>query len=61
MIASSCARLRSPDNGDVDQTSSEIESVATYSCFDGFSLQGSQTRRCERDGRWSGSAPTCKS
>ena len=42
----------------------DFGNTATYSCSDGFSLEGSLTRTCGRAGSgvigmWSGTAPIC--
>ena len=64
-----CTSLSPITNGRIsyspDATSPfDIETVATYSCIDGFFLSGSDTRTCEGDGAsfsgmWSGTAPIC--
>ena len=38
-----------------------INSVAIYSCDDGYSLVGDASRTCLETGLWSGTAPTCNS
>ncbi len=35
-------------------------SEATYSCDQGFDLEGESRRRCQSDGAWSGEAPSCR-
>ena len=34
--------------------------TARYTCDSGFELVGKETRVCEQDGVWQGSAPICK-
>ena len=56
-----CAELTDPANGNVDVTDgTNTGSVATYSCDDGYTLSGSETRTCEEGGLWSGDAPVCE-
>ncbi len=43
----------SPDNRPVD-------TVATYTCVTGYTLNGGNTRTCGSDGMWSGSSPVCQ-
>ena len=59
-VAVDCGNLANPTNGEVDLTGTIVDSTATYSCDDGFTLQGQSTRTCQDDGQWSGSAPTCE-
>ena len=33
--------------------------VATYDCLEGFELDGEETRTCQDDYTWDGSAPCC--
>nr|XP_039270425.1 uncharacterized protein LOC120345097 [Styela clava] len=47
------------DNGDVKYTSTVYGSIATYSCNDGFSLQGDEQTVCQSDRKWSGKPPKC--
>ena len=56
-----CAELADPANGNVELSAgTDIGSVATYTCNDGYILGGSSTRTCEEGGLWSGEAPTCE-
>ena len=50
----SCGDLSGPENGAVS-----IDSLATYSCNEGYDLVGNVTREC-LGGSWSGSSPQCK-
>lgn len=40
--------------------SSEVHSLAKYSCEYGFELHGNDTRRCQVDGQWSNVQPVCE-
>lgn len=44
----------------VDQGPRTVDSVATYSCLEGFSLVGGSTRKCLQHGVWEDVLPTCK-
>ena len=59
--ASGCGRLKPPDNGDVQLTGTTIGSSATYSCSEGFNLEGDNIRVCQESGEWSGVEPVCSS
>ena len=56
-----CGGLRDPLYGRVDLDGTTLGSLATYSCNDGFVLEGDQMRKCQSDGQWSGREPVCKS
>ena len=56
-----CCPLPNPLNGQVQFPSTTVGSVATYSCFTGYTLNGTSNRTCEADGEWSGDPPTCDS
>ena len=47
-----CPPLFPPENGAVVFPGSNVEDVATYSCDEGFSLIGSNTRICGANGEW---------
>ncbi|MDB5218181.1 MAG: hypothetical protein JWO86_6108 [Myxococcaceae bacterium] len=58
--ATSCApALSAPPNGDVSGTSGVPGDVRTYSCQTGYSLTGSATTTCQKNGAWSSDAPAC--
>ena len=47
-------------NGAISTTGAGVGDTATYTCDDGYELIGSDTRTCQSNGEWSGSAPTCE-
>ena len=55
-----CGGLENPTNGLVTLEDTVFESVATYSCQDGYTQVGDDTRLCVADGTWSGDAPVCE-
>ena len=56
-----CPELMDPDNGQVELSDTVFGSAATYSCDDGYNLNGSVSRMCMADGQWSGLDPACQS
>jgi CUB/sushi domain-containing protein len=57
-----CPDLDDPQNGDVDVDGPQRPGqIARYSCDGGFTLIGSNTRKCSSNGVWSGRAPICRS
>ena len=54
-----CGDLPAPSNGEVMVSTTEFGSTATYSCNDGYTLEGVSTRTCLASGSWSDSAPIC--
>ena len=67
-IVITCSDLPSLANGDIDYggggfpDSRQVDTVATYTCNPGYTLNGisSTTRTCGSDEVWSGFAPTCE-
>lgn len=55
-----CGSLPSPNNGTVVLKGTTFGSVARYDCNSGFTLVGPQTRKCDKNGVWSGATPHCK-
>ena len=57
-----CHSLAPPTNGVVSGAEREqpVGSEASYNCSEGFSLEGSEQRRCQNNGVWSGAEPTCE-
>ncbi len=61
-IAVDCGSLTDPENGQVNTSSgTTIGSTASYSCNNGYTLNGDNTRTCESNGVWSNSQPSCNS
>lgn len=54
-----CPELQAPANGTLDITDRWFGSVARYRC-DPYILRGDRERTCQKDGTWSGEAPTCE-
>ena len=52
--------LLSPQNGNVQFTSTLQDATATYSCITGYTVVGPSNRTCLSSGLWSGSDPTCE-
>ena len=56
-----CDELGAPHKGQVVLEGRSPGSKATYSCRPGYQLVGNPTRKCQNNGRWSGSTPFCRS
>ena len=55
-----CGELMAPENGTVSTSpDTTFTSTATYSCNDGYTLEGVTTRTCLASGSWSDCVPTC--
>ena len=54
-----CPDLPNPLGGVVNLTSRIIGSTVTYSCNEGFILNGSAEGVCQEDGTWSITPPSC--
>jgi hypothetical protein len=55
-----CGAPPIPANGRVSTSSgTQFNDSASYSCNDGYKIEGSPSRTCQANGSWSGSAPTC--
>ena len=53
-------QLPSIDNGAVVLSGQTVGSSATYTCSEGFVLDGDATRICQSNGMWSLTAPICR-
>ena len=49
-----------PANGMVTVTGNSPGDTATYTCNDGYILEGSASQTCGPDGAWSDVPPTCR-
>jgi len=54
-----CGAPGAPLHGSVRAPQTRFGATATYACASGYALAGDATRRCQRNGVWSGSTPTC--
>ena len=61
IVAVDCGRLPTPSNGQlqVSFTTTTLGSTGSYHCISGYTLSENITRRCEANGAWSGTEPTC--
>ena len=59
-IAADCDRLDNPANGTVVLTGTSMGDTATYSCNNGYELEGNRQRMCQMNRQWSGSEPSCR-
>ncbi|XP_065845299.1 scavenger receptor cysteine-rich domain superfamily protein-like isoform X3 [Oscarella lobularis] len=54
-----CGDLLAPENGALSGFSNLTGETAFFSCNQGYSIVGSASRTCQRDGKWSGIQPLC--
>ena len=59
-IAADCDPLDDPANGTVVLTGTSMGDTATYSCNNGYELEGNRQRMCQMNRQWSGSEPSCR-
>jgi len=57
-----CEVLLVPSNGDIscNNTTTEVSTVCSFECYDGYALVGSQQVVCGEDGVWSDEEPICQ-
>ena len=60
----SCSSLGNPTNGMIncslgDDGAPSYEDTCSFTCNTGYVLNGSESRTCQSDGRWSGNSATC--
>ena len=56
-----CELLSAPSNGQLSLPLLVFDSVATYTCNEGYQLTGNMKRTCLDTGLWSGFEPACSS
>ena len=59
IVAVNCGDPGTPTNGQRSLSSTTYNSVVTYTCDVGYSLQGSNSRTCQSDRQWNASVPQC--
>ncbi len=66
LVATVCPDLSSLTNGESvgynnmgTMNNRPVGAVATYTCVDGYMLNGEATRTCQSTGMWDGSEPSC--
>ena len=59
IAANNCSDPGAPTNGQRSLSSTTNNSVVTYTCDAGYTLQGANSRTCQSSGQWSGSVPLC--
>ena len=55
-----CEDLHAPHYGKVKYEGTHVGARATYSCDDGYKLEGYHARTCTDNGYWSRKEPKCK-
>ena len=55
-----CPALAAPENGEIELTTTTVGSVATFTCLEGFRLEGSAERTCQGNSQWTGGDTTCE-
>ena len=58
--AKDCGILSVPMNGSLTGSDTTFPNEVTFSCDEGFILNGSSVRRCLSDGSWSGIQTSCE-
>ena len=59
LLPALCPELTDPENGQVTWTGLTPGSTATYSCDDGYALDGAQNRTCQDNDTWTSQPPSC--
>ena len=60
IFAVMCSPLVAPDNGDISNNNRTCGSQVTYSCREGYQLNGIESRTCLPTGNWTDNAPICE-
>ncbi len=56
-----CEALPGIANGQVELSGTFVSATATYTCDSGYILEGGSRRRCQNNGKWTGTEPSCRS
>ncbi|XP_008067298.1 sushi domain-containing protein 2 [Carlito syrichta] len=56
----SCGRLGPPSNGQKEGNRYLMDSIVSFHCNDGYSLEGAGISTCQADGTWSTPTPRCQ-
>ena len=59
LVVVDCGVINAPANGFRVGSSFTYNKVLAFDCDPGYKLVGTQYRKCQENGLWSGSAPTC--
>ena len=54
-----CGALPVPANGSKEVSRSNVGGVASFTCDEGYTLQGERKLVCQVNGQWNGEVPTC--
>lgn len=57
--ASACQSLSGISGGSVSVTGHSQGDVAVYKCLQGYEIEGTNVRKCQKNGQWSSTAPIC--
>ena len=55
-----CGPLPVPENGAITGNKTILDSVLQFYCFEGYNLNGSSSRECQRSGQWTGVNASCE-
>ncbi|HVZ73733.1 MAG TPA: hypothetical protein VHJ20_15240 [Polyangia bacterium] len=58
-VIKDCGAVTKPTNGSVTSTTTTYGSTATFACGMGYTVSGAASIKCQADGTWSASSPTC--
>lgn len=60
ILAKDCGPLALPLNGSSFGSDTTFPNVISFYCDVGFIMIGTQTRKCQANGKWSGNETTCR-
>ena len=59
--AQTCPSLDAPEHGSLIGSNFTFKQSASFTCEEGYFVNGSTSRTCQGDGIWSGTQPVCQS